>query len=316
MTGAAVLLVVLSAFAHSFWNYLTKRARNPEVFTWGAALSANVLLLPVAVYLAVRYPPEPIGWAFVAATWCFHVVYFTALSRAYRHADLSLVYPLARGTGLLLIPLLGVLVLGESMSALAIVGVALIAAGVFAVSFGAAGFRRTPTGETGATAAASAGRVSSPSARARLSAAAAWLRQPGVVYAVATGLAISGYSLIDKRGVAYVTPLLYAYLLTSAGTLGMPVVLRRVFTRADVTAEWRLNWRWIVATGLLQVGAYGLVLTALQVSRVSYVAPFREIGIVIGVLMGAFLLDEPFKRGRALGATLIVGGATAIALAP
>jgi drug/metabolite transporter (DMT)-like permease len=291
MTGAAVLLVVLSAFAHSFWNYLTKRARSPELFTWGAALSANVLLLPVAGYLLVRYPPEPIGWAFIGGTWCFHLAYFTALSRAYRHADLSIVYPLARGTGLLLIPLLGVLVLGESMSALAVAGVALIATGIFAVSIGAIRFRS-------------------------LSAPGAWLRRPGVVYAMATGLAISAYSLIDKRGVAHVTPLLYVYFPTTAGALGMPLLLRRDFSRADIAAEWRLNRVRIVATGLLQVGAYALVLSALQVSRVSYVAPFREIGIVIGVLMGAILLDEPFKRGRALGATLIAGGAIAIALAP
>ena len=77
-------------------------------------------------------------------------------------------------------------------------------------------------------------------------------------------------------------------------SLGMPLFLRRAFPPADFVAEWKLNLPTIVVTGLLQFAAYALVLTALQVSRVSYVAPFREIGIVIGVLMGALLLNEPF----------------------
>ncbi|MBI2964578.1 MAG: EamA family transporter [Chloroflexi bacterium] len=291
MTGAAILLVVLSAFAHSGWNFLTKRARNPEIFTWSAALSANVILLPVAVYLLVTSPPDPIGWAFIAGTWSLHLAYFTTLSRAYRDTDLSLAYPLARGTGLLLIPVLAVFLLGEEMSPPAAVGVALIVTGIFAVSYGNA---------------LSGG----------LPGISALLRKSGIRYALATGVIITAYSIVDKRGVAHVSPLLYMYFLTSAASVGMPLFLRRAFPPADFIAEWRLNLRTIVLTGLLQFASYALVLTALQVSRVSYVAPFREIGIVIGVLMGAVLLDEPFKRGRIAGATLIVVGAVAIAFAP
>lgn len=290
MTGAAILLVVISAFAHSGWNFLTKRARNPEIFTWSAALSANILLLPVAIYLLVTSPPDPIGWAFIAGTWSLHLAYFTTLSRAYRDADLSLVYPIARGSGLLLIPVLGVFLLGESMSPGAAVGVGIIAAGIFAVSLGtlAGGLPGIP----------------------------ALLRKSGVRYALVTGVIITAYSIVDKRGVAHVSPLLYMYFLTSAGSLGMPLFLRRAFPAADFVTEWKLNSRSIVLCGLLQFGAYALVLTALQVSKVSYVAPFREIGIVIGVLMGALLLNEPFKRGRVFGATMIVVGAVAIALSP
>ncbi|MBI4220240.1 MAG: EamA family transporter [Chloroflexi bacterium] len=291
MTGLAILLVVLSAFAHSGWNFLTKRANNPEIFTWWAALSANVLLAPVAVFLLVRDPPGVTGWIFMAATWSLHLTYFTSLSRAYRHSDLSLVYPIARGTGLLLIPFLGVSVLNETMSAAAIAGVGLIAGGIFAVSFGNA-FEGGPGSFL------------------------SMFKQPGIRYALLTGIIISAYSIVDKRGVAHVTPLVYMYFLTSAGTLGMPLLLARRYPKADFAKEWRFNAGTIIVTGLLQFAAYALVLTALRFSKVSYVAPVREIGIVIGVLMGALLLNEPFKRGRVLGGLLIVAGAVSIAVAP
>ncbi|MBI4305161.1 MAG: EamA family transporter, partial [Chloroflexi bacterium] len=186
MTGLAILLVVVSAFAHSGWNFLTKRANNPEIFTWWAALSANLILAPLAAYLLISDPPSPIGWAFMASTWTLHLAYFTSLSRAYRHSDLSLAYPIARGTGLVLIPLLGVSVLNETMSSTAVAGVVLIVVGIFAVSFGNAfeGGRKSLL---------------------RL------FRQPGIRYALLTGIIISAYSIVDKRGVAHVTPLLYMY---------------------------------------------------------------------------------------------------------
>lgn len=291
MTGLAVLLVLLSAFAHSGWNFLTKRARNPEIFTWAAALSANVLLFPLAVFLLVRNPPGPVGWGFIAATWGLHLAYFTTLSRAYRHTDLSLAYPMARGTGLVLVPILGVFLLKEVVTPLAAVGIALVVSGIFTVSAG--DLLRGGIGGLGKA-----------------------LRQPGVRYALATGLIIGAYSIVDKRGVSHVAPLLYMYFLTTSATLGMPLLLRGTYTRADVLAEWRANARPIVISGLLQFAAYSLVLTALTVSRVSYVAPFREIGIVVGVLLGALLLNESFKRSRLLGAALIVAGAATIALAP
>ena len=85
---------------------------------------------------------------------------------------------------------------------------------------------------------------------------------------------------------------------------------------AAVTAEWRANALPITVAGLLTFAAYGLVLTAFSLSRVSYVAPAREVGIVIGVMMGVFLLKEPFGRGRLLGSGFIVGGLVLIALSP
>lgn len=291
MTGIAILLVLLSAVAHASWNYLTKRASQPAVFTWWMAVTSNLITAPLAVALFVVYTPGPVGWLFIGATWVLHVAYFFTLSRAYTLTDLSLAYPIARGLGLMLIPMLGVFWLNETMSPPAALGVAAILVGIFTLTWW--GRVREFLGQPG-----------------RL------LRDVGVRYAVATGAIIGVYSAVDKQGVQHVTPLLYMFFIVSSGTIGMlPVVWRRHGTEA-FSAEWRAHRPSIVVGGLLQFAAYGLVLTALEVSRVSYVGPFRELGIVFGVLLGTVILREPFPRGRVLGAMLIAMGATAIALAP
>jgi len=284
------MLVLASALAHSGWNFLTKRANNPEIFTWWSAVIANVVLAPMALWFLLRNPPSKTGWIFMASTWSIHLAYLTALSRAYRHADLSLVYPVARGTGLALIPIFGVLLLAESVAPAAMVGVALILAGIFAVSVGGLlGEGLNPL---------------------------ALLHGRGIQYALLTGVLISAYSIIDKRGVAHVTPLLYMYFVTSAASIGMPFLVFRGHPGRAIVAEFKVNAPALIFSSMLQFASYALVLTALQVSKVSYVAPVREVGIVIGVLLGAIVLNEPFKRGRIIGALMILGGAAVVALSP
>ncbi|HCV27821.1 MAG TPA: EamA family transporter [Dehalococcoidia bacterium] len=291
MTGATIALVLLSALAHASWNFLIKRADDAEVFTWWMAVSINVVLLPLGVVLFWMDPPDFEGWIFLTATWILHLGYFFTLSRAYRDGDLSLVYPVARGTGLLLIPLSGVLLLSESMSYIAVLGVVGIATGVFTLSWWGR-FRSI---------------VFSP---------LSVLRAPGMAYALTTGLIIAGYSTVDKQGVQHVTPLLYMYLMTTSATFGLLPFIVRGRKRAAFVNEWRNHSTAIVAGGLLQFAAYGMVLTALTVSRVSYVGPFREVGLLVGVGLGVFVLREPFPGGRFLGAALVATGAIAIAIAP
>jgi uncharacterized membrane protein len=135
-------------------------------------------------------------------------------------------------------------------------------------------------------------------------------------YAVVTGLTIAAYSIVDKEGVGHVQPLLYMYFLSIGTAVALtPYILAHKGLEA-VKPEWRANAVPITVAGLLTFAAYGLVLTAFTLSRVSYVAPAREIGIVIGVMMGIFLLKEPFGGGRLLGSGFIVAGLVLIALSP
>ena len=291
MTGLSLGLILVSALAHSTWNLLLKRSGNQEIFVWWLLVAASVLMAPLGAVLLWFNPVDQPGWWLVLATVVMHSLYFLLLGRGYAQGDLSLVYPIARGIGPMLVPVLAVVILGETMAPPAIAGVVAIIAGIYIVSWWGS-FRRL---------------VRRP---------LAFLTNSATRYAILTGLTIAVYALIDKRGVSHVQPFLYMYLMTlgSAAALA-PYVLRKQGWTA-VRREGRVNLLPITVAGLLTFLAYGLVLTAFSLSRVSYVAPAREIGIVIGVLMGVFILKEPFGGGRLLGSGFIVLGLGLIAFSP
>lgn len=291
MTGLSLGLVLLSALCHVTWNLLLKRSGNQEVFAWALLVAGSVMLAPLGAVLVWFHPIGMPGWWFVAATMALHVLYFFLLGRAYSRGDLSLVYPVARGIGPMFVPVMAVLILGETVALPAAVGIALIIVGIFIVSWW--------------------GRFSEIIARPSL-----LFRGAGMGYAILTGLIITVYTLVDKRGVAHVQPFLYMYFLILGSGAGLAPYILRSYGLDPVLKEWRENAWPIVASGLLVFAAYGLVLTAFSLSRVSYIAPAREVGIVVSVLMGALLLREPFGRGRLLGSTFIVGGLALIALSP
>ena len=291
MTALSVLLVLLSAVAHSSWNLLLKRASDPEVFAWCLLIVASVLLAPVGLALLWYNSVGLSGLWFLLATIVLHVLYFNLLARGYSQGDLSLVYPVARGIGPMLVPVLAVIFLDETIEPLAIAGISAIIVGIYTISWWGYFHQvlRSPL---------------------------LFFRSAGMRYAVLTGLTIAAYSIVDKEGVSHVQPLLYMYFLgTGTAVMLAPYILAQKGVAA-VKAEWRANALPITVAGLLTFAAYGLALTAFSLSRVSYVSPAREVGIVIGVMMGVFLLKEPFGGGRMLGSSFVVGGVVMIALSP
>ena len=133
MTVLALTLVLLSSVAHSIWNLLLKRGRYPEVGIWSSQVVISVLFLPLAIVLAWQNPIVYPGWWFVLGTVLLHILYFVFLGRGYTHGDLSVVYPIARGMGPALVPVLGIFVLGENVPPIAIVGIATVVVGIFTV---------------------------------------------------------------------------------------------------------------------------------------------------------------------------------------
>ena len=291
MTALSLALVLLSAIFHATWNYLLKRSNNPEIFTWWMQVSISLSMIPLAVILAWRYPIVYPGWWFVLATTLLHVLYFIFLARGYKGADLSVVYPIARGIGPALVPVLGVLVIKETVAPMAIAGIVAVIVGIYTVYWW--------------------GHI-----RQILQDPLKILKESGTRYALLAGLSIASFSVVDKVGVRSVSPFLYMYLMSLGTALFLvPYMLKVHGTRAMLT-EWRSNPGSIVAAGGLAFLAYGLILSAFQLSRVSYVAPAREVGIVMAVLLGILVLKEPFGRGRVLGSSFIVTGLILIALAP
>ena len=289
MTGISLTLVLFSGLAHASWNLLLKHSRNQEVFVWWLQIAQVVLFLPLGILLAWNGGIEVRGWWFILGTSFIHLLYFLLLSRSYIHADFSLVYPLARGTGPALIPLLGVGLLDEKMTILAIFGVATIVGGIFTAYWWGHVFEI----------------VTKP---------LKFLKDPGPRYALLTGVTIAGYSVWDKVGVDYVNPLLYMYLLSLGTATGLvPYILWKYDVRT-IGAELRSNKWPILGAGVLTFIAYAAVLSALQFSNVSYVSPAREVGIVFSVLLGAIVLREPLNTGRIVGSLAIGSGVFLIAL--
>ena len=291
MTALALGLVLSSALAHSTWNFLLKRSGDKQVFMWWLLVTASILLAPVGVVLFLLHPFGQPGWIFVLATIALHMLYFVLLGKGYTHGDLSLVYPIARGMGPMLVPILAVLILSESISGLAIVGIIAIVAGIYTISWWGnfTALLRDPL---------------------------EIVKNSGTRYAILTGITIAIYAIVDKRGVDHVEPFLYMYFMTLGSAVGLAPYILSTCGVTQVRRELRANTVPILLSGLLLFLAYGMVLTAFSLSRVSYVAPAREVGIVLGVVLGVVLLKEPFGRGRLLGSSFIVAGLALIAVSP
>jgi drug/metabolite transporter (DMT)-like permease len=286
---AGLVLVAVAALAHATWNLLTKGSRDKVVFLWWTGAAGTVLFLPAVLLAGPAWPGSPEAWLGVALGAALRAAYFAALGAAYARGDLSLVYPLARGTAPVLVPIAAVLVLGERVSPAGALGVAVVAAGVYVLHLPGL-------------------------ARRHLWASLRALAAPRAGYALLTGLLTTAYSVVDKWNMASgIPPLLYAYLtIPVAALLLTPVTLGRP---ATVAAEWRASRGAIAAVAALMTGGYVLVLTALRFTPVSYVAPARELGIVFGTVLGAVVLGEGHLRQRTAGACLIVLGVILITAA-
>ena len=291
MTGLAVGLVLASALAHAYWNFLLKRASNQEVFVWLLLAVIGVAFSPLGLALILIYPIHNPGWWFVLGTCLLHFFYFLFLGRAYSHEDLSVVYPIARGIGPILVPLFAVWLLKESVDIVAIVGICAVVTGIFTVYWWGRIFLviQDPLN---------------------------FLKGQGIRYAMLTGVVVVGYSVWDKQGVEYVDPFLYMYLCSVGTALLLAPYILRKYGFPLLRAEWNGRRGNIITASSMMFLAYGLVLTAFTTSKVSYVAPFREVGILIGVLLGILVLKERFGKGRVLGSLQIVSGLVLIAIAP
>lgn len=285
MTGFAVALVLASAVFHATWNLLAKRAGGGAAFLWLSDTMSVVLLAPLVVALFVIERPA-LGWVeliFIAGSAALHLVYFLLLLRGYRLGDLSVVYPLARGTGPALSTLAAIIFLGERPTPLAIIGAALVVIGVFVVTGGHRVF-------AGANA------------------------SKGAVYGLLTGVFIAAYTLWDKQAVsaAMIPPVLLYY----GATLGRILMLAPVVVNRwdEVTTHWRSHRLEALGVGVLGPASYILVLTALVFTPVSYVAPAREISILIGVALGARLLAEGDSVRRLAAACTMVLGVVALSV--
>lgn len=282
----ALGLVLVAAVLHVAWNALARRARHSLCFLWTAQALSALLLLPFALARLGAEGLPAAALPFVAATAVLHALYFYALSRSYAAGALSLVYPVARGLGVALVPVLALLALDERPSALGALGIGLVVTGILALHAVGPGWEHR---------------------RAGLLAGGA-----GTGWAVATGLTIAVYSLVDKAGVGHLHPLSYVTLMG----LGVTALLwPTVRASGALAAEWAANRRPILLAATMTLTAYLLVLFAFRLSKASYVVAAREVSIVLSAVVGSVWLKEGALAPRLLASAVVLAGVACVALA-
>jgi drug/metabolite transporter (DMT)-like permease len=280
----AFLLVVLAAFAHSAWNILVKRASDSKhLLLFSSAIEA-ALFLPIGAYgLAESWPVfGRKACVLLAATGILHLLYTECLVRGYRASDLSVVYPLARGTGPLLSFVGAILILHERVSVLSAGGALLITFGILQSSGGTSALRHR-------------------------------LDRAGLFWGVATGFTIACYTLVDGYSVKGL--LLSPFLVEYAGNALRALLLAGGIVRRQTRLgpEYRKYWKYIWSVAVLMPIGYILVLFAMRMAPVSHVAPIREMSMMIGTYFGVKFLGEGHAQRRIFGSILIAIGVAAIA---
>ncbi len=296
MTLTPFVLVVLAGLIHAIWNIAAKKAGGDARF---AAFTGAVMMIvwaPLGLWLGLEELPRWTSreWLLLCLSAVLHTVYYVTLLRGYRKADLTVVYPLARGSGPLLSALVAVTLLGEQISATGLAGVVGVVTGVFLIAGGPGLWRdvRDPSAD--------------PLRRRRL--------RKGILYGLVTGVFIAGYTVVDGYAVKWLlmSPILLDYFGTYVRMLFLiPSVWR---DRPAALRLWRQQWRYALLVGTISPVSYVLVLYAMQTAPLSHVAPAREVSMLFAALLGGHLLGESERLLRLAGALLIAIGVMALAL--
>jgi uncharacterized membrane protein len=286
VTLYVLALILTAAILHAWWNLLAKRAGGKTAFIWLIYVAGNIIYLPAVVYelqSGEKIYSQPLFW-FSLCSAILHLGYYSILQKGYRSADLSVVYPLARGAGPLFSSAAAILFLHERLKLTSTLGLFLIIAGVLIItglSFGKENNKKI---------------------------------MPGIFYGVATGFFIALYTINDTLAVKNyaVSPLTLTLVTNFFGAiLLIPLVARE---KSELQREIRKHKWIIIGIAILSPAAYILVLVALKNAPLTVVAPAREISILLGVFMGSRVLKEEDGRRRLIASLLILGGIISLSL--
>ena len=285
MSGLALIMVLISSITQPYWNYLAKKTNGDIPFIWLTYVAGSIFLLPFFVWTILTTPVDFSGIAviIVLTSGTLRLSYFIILQTGYRKADLSVVYPIARGSAPFFSTLGATLILHEKMTLFSLSGLILITGGVLVIT--------NP-------------KISSIDPQ----------RKRGLLFGIAAGLIISLYTLWDKVAVStyQLSPFLLTFASNCLGAVSLaPFALRK---KKELKREIRIHKWPVIAVAILSPLSYLLVLFAMKTTPVIYIAPARELSIVFAVVMGQQLMAEPDKKRRLLGALFIVGGVVSLTI--
>ena len=283
-----VFAVLFGALLHAGWNTLVKSSGDMQIDL--ALVHALGAVAAVPLLAVVGLPPLAV-WPFVAASLAVHMAYYVTLNGAYQHGDLSLTYPIMRGSAPLLVALGSGVVLGEHLSTATWLGVAGIAGGVLLIGLSRSG--------------------------------GSWQgRRRAIGYALANAVVIAAYTFIDGQGVRVSkasgsSPFTYVVLLFVFDGIGYPAWVwwrRSTEQRRAVVAYARRRWPLATLGGLASMGSYAIALWAMTRAPVAAVSALRETSVLFATALSVLVLKERFGLQRATGAAIIVAGVVALRL--
>nr|WP_232243256.1 DMT family transporter [Paenibacillus sp. GSMTC-2017] len=274
------MLVLSAGFLHSIWNLYTKRSINKYVFLWYCQLASILIFLPWTIVEWGNTELTSTGWWIIIASMLLHGLYLVLLAATYSIGDLSQVYPIMRGTGPLLVPLLGVTLLNEKLSVFGWIGVVSIVIGIAMLSN--ISFKRNETST---------------------------LKAP--LLALTVGICIASYIIVDKIALEYAPAVVVNGASNIAGVIALSWF---AFRSTGMQNELKVNWKIILLGGLIAPGGYLLFLFALNYGPVAQLAPMREIGTVFGTIMGIYILREKQGKRRLITSIFITAGVIVLGL--
>jgi drug/metabolite transporter (DMT)-like permease len=274
VSSTALALALAAAVVHALWNVLVGGAREPRPAAAVAMLAGVCVAAPAAV---ATWDVQAAAVPWIVASAVLELAYVVLLAAAYERASVGAVYPVARGAAPPLV-LAAAVVTGVPTNAAQLCGVALVAAGIALVS----------------------------------GSEVAGLSRRQLLLALSVAATIAGYTLVDKHGLRYASPVPYLEAVMIGPAIAYTVFVAR---RMGAPAVRAAVGRGSLLAGVCMFGAYALVLAALQRAPAAPVAAVRETSIVMAPLLAAALLRQPVGRRGLLGAVVVAAGVAVVALA-
>jgi uncharacterized membrane protein len=281
MTFLAFFIVLLAATLHALWNFAAKRIAGHLSAMWLGICLASILSWPCALLL---YQPGKIGLdalPYIIATGALHAWYFAFLARSYEMGDISLVYPVARGTGVAGTAVVALVMLHEWLSLQGVIGILAICGGTGLVGWNRRGHRDDFI---------------------------------AYMHALLVGASITGYSVVDKLGVEHAHPVIYiSAMFTLTALLLAPYVLYG--KKTECAFAYKYLKKYIALIGIGSIFTYLLILFAFRLGPVSYIVAAREFAVVIGSVLGFVILKERLTLRKIVGIATIVAGLILVKIA-
>ena len=286
MTIGITLLILFSALIHSIWNIQLKKSKDPYKFLINIATCGWLLFTPYSIYKLFTSTISPETFIFVILSFLIHFLYFIFLGKAYTNFELSLVYPIARGLSVFLLPIYGIFILSETITTFALIGCFLIFYGIILTGSISHNYLTSIEGLKK-------------------------LFNSGVISALTIGVIISLYSLADKQAADGIDPILYVWFTDTSAVLMFFYYQRK---NKDYVSYFSSNFKKLAIPGIFQFSSYAIVIYAYSTTFLSYAGTFREVGTVFGAIFAKIFLGENFTVKKSLGIFFIILGAILISL--